>query len=421
MVKARYDRKNGSGVMGINRRAVLAASGAAALAWGGRARAQSPTITIGLMNDQSGSYRDNTGMGSVVCAQQAIAEFAGSAGFKVELLSADHQNKPDVGVAIAREWLDRGAVDMVLDVPTSSVALAVAAVVREKNKVYVNSGGGTADLTGIQCTPNTVHWTYDTYMLSRSTASQLVKLGGKKWFFITADYVFGQQLERDASQFVKSNGGTVVGRAAYPFPSTTDFSSYLLQAQASGAEVIGFASAGSDTVNGVKQAYEFGLGASMKMAALLAHPTDVDAIGPEIAQGLFLTSTFYWDMNDATRRFSKSVIDRMPQRHPPNMIQAGCYGGTLHYLKAVKALGVAAARDGAAVVAQMKATATQDEAFGAGSIRADGRALFPAYLFRAKAPAAIKSQWDLLELIATTPAVEAWRPLSEGGCAFLKP
>ena len=276
--------------MSLTRRTLLATAAAAApLA---RARAQDKVIKIGVLNDQSGPYRDNTGMGSVVCAQQAIAEF-GNQGFAVQLIAADHQNKPDIGVSIARQWLDRDGVDMLLDVPTSSVALAVAAVVREKNKVMVNSGGGTADLTGTQCTPNTVHWTYDTYMLARSTASQLVKLGGKKWFFITADYVFGQQLERDAAAFVRANGGAVLGRAAYPFPETTDFSSYLLQAQAAGADVIGFASAGNDTVNGVKQAHEFGLAAKMKFAALLAHPTDVDAISPELAQGLFLTGTFY--------------------------------------------------------------------------------------------------------------------------------
>ena len=404
--------------MNLPRRLVLGSSLAAAMPFA--ARAQAPTIRIGVLNDQSGPYRDNTGAGSVVCAQQALTEF-GSAGFKVELLSADHQNKPDIGAGIVRQWLDRDGVDMVLDVPTSSVALAVAAVVRERNKVMVNSGGGTADLTGTQCTPNTVHWTYDTYMLARSTASQLVKLGGAKWFFITADYVFGQQLERDAAAFVRSSGGTVVGRAAYPFPETTDFSSFLLQAQASGADVIGFASAGNDVVNGVKQAHEFGLGKTMRMAALLCHPTDVDAIGPELAQGLFLTSTFYWDMNDGTRAFTKRVLARMPQRRPPNMIQAGCYAGTLHYLKAVAAIGAAKAKaDGAATVAAMKAMPTSDEAFGAGTIRADGRALFPAYLFQAKPPGEVHSQWDLLTLVATTPADQAWRPLSEGGCRAVR-
>ena len=381
------------------------------------ARAQTRRLKIGVLNDQSGPYRDNTGQGSVVCAQQAITE----AGADVELLSADHQNKPDIGAAITRQWIDRDGVDMVLDVPTSSVALAVAAIVRERNKVYVNSGGGTADLTGVQCTPNTVHWTYDTYMLAKSTASQLVARGGTKWFFITADYVFGQQLERDAAAVVRASGGTVVGRAAYPFPETTDFSSYLLQAQASGADVIGFASAGNDTVNGVKQAHEFGLG-TKRLAALLAHVTDIEAIGPELAQGLFCTSTFYWDLNDGTREFTARVQSRMPGRRPPNMIQAGCYAGTLHYLKAINALGAGAGAgaDGAAVVAQMKAMQTQDIAFGTGSIRADGRALFPAYLLQARAPGAVKGKWDLLDLAATTPAQEAWRPLSEGGCPLVR-
>jgi len=383
------------------------------------ARAQPAPIKIGVLNDQSGTYRDNTGMGSVVCAQQAVADF-GDAGFPVQVIVADHQNKPDVAVSVARQWFDRDGVDMVLDVPTSSVALAVAGVVREKNKVMVNSGGGTTDLTGPQCTPNTVHWTYDTYMLAKSTATQLVKVGGRKWFFIVADYVFGQQLERDAANFVRASGGSVVGRAAYPFPDTTDFSSYLLAAQASGADVIGFASAGNDTVNGVKQAHEFGLAQTMKFAALLAHPSDIDAIGPELAQGLYLTGTFYWDLNDGTRAFTASVLDKMPQKHPPNMIHAGCYGGTLHYLKAVKALGVDKARDGAAAVAQMKAMPTDDKAFGPGKIREDGRALFPAYLFQAKPPGEIKQHWDVLQLIATTPADQAWRPLSEGGCPLVR-
>jgi len=405
--------------MPITRRILLGSTLAAAAPLTA-ARAQPVTIRLGVLNDQSGPYRDNTGGGSVACAKLAAEEW-GDQGFKVEVISADHQNKPDVGAGIARQWLDRDGVDVIMDVPTSSVALAVANVVRERNKVYLNSGGGTADLTGVQCTPNTVHWTYDTYMLSRSTATQLVKRGGDKWFFIVADYVFGQQLERDAAAFVKASGGSVVGRAAYPFPETTDFSSYLLQAQSSGANVIGFASAGTDTVNGVKQAHEFGLGASMKMAALLAHPTDVEAIGPDLAQGLYLTGTFYWDMNEGTRGFTKRVIDRMPGKRPPNMIQAGCYASALHYLKAVKALGPARAKaDGAAAVAQMKAMPTMDDAFGPGSIRGDGRALFPAYLFQARAPAAIKWQWDLLDLVATTPAKEAWRPLSEGGCALVK-
>ena len=404
--------------MSLTRRTLLAAT-AAVPAVSHRARAQSPVIKIGVMNDQSGTYRDNTGQGSVVCAQQAVREFAAQ-GFEVQVLTADHQNKPDIGVAIARQWIDRDGVDMLLDVPTSSVALAVAAVVREKNRVMVNSGGGTADLTGVQCTPNTIHWTYDTYMLSKSTATQLTKLGGTKWFFITADYVFGQQLERDAAAFVKASGGTVVGRAPYPFPETTDFSSYLLAAQASGANTIGFASAGGDTINGVKQAHEFGMGGKFKMAALLAHPTDIEAIGFDLAQGLYLTSSFYWDMNEATRAFTKSVIERMPQQRPPNMIQAGCYAGTLHYLKAVQALGADKARDGAAVVAQMKSMKTGDSIFEPSPIRADGRVLFPAYLLQAKAPKDIHGKWDVLNLVATTPGSEAWRPLAEGGCPLVR-
>ena len=310
---------------------------------------------------------------------------------------------------------------MILDVPTSSVALAVATMVKEKNKVYVNAGGGTADLTGTQCTPNTVHWTYDTYMLSRSTATQVVKLGGTKWYFITADYVFGQQLERDAAEFVRRAGGQVMGASRYPFPQTTDFSSYLLAAKASGANVIGYASAGGDTVNGVKQAAEFGLTGSMKMASLLIQGSDVAAIGAEIAQGLYLTASFYWDLNDDTRAFSARVTDKMPHREPPNMIHAGSYAGTLHYLKAVKALGAAKAKqDGAAVVAQMKAMPTDDQAFGKGRIREDGRGIFPVYLFQVKKPNEVKSRNDVLNLVATTPAEEAWRPLSEGGCSFVK-
>src|SRR4051794_36146239 len=404
--------------MQATRRHLLGSALAAALPL--PANAQGAPIKIGVLNDQSGPYRDNTGSGSLVCAQQAVADF-GDQGLPVQVVTADHQNKPDVAVSITRQWFDRDGVDMVLDVPTSSVALAVAAIVKEKNKVMVNSGGGTADLTGIQCTPNTVHWIYDTYMLSKSTASQLVRSGGDKWFFIVADYVFGQQLERDAAQFVVANGGKVLGRAPYPFPETTDFSSYLVQAKASGANVIGFASAGNDTVNGVKQAHEFGLNESMKMAALLAHPTDVDAIGPELAQGLYLTGSFYWDLNDGSRAFTRKVLDRMPQKHPPNMIQAGCYAGTLHYLKAVAALGAAKAKqDGAAVVGQMKATPTSDPAFGPGKIREDGRALFPAYLFQSKPRKDTRSQWGLLRRAGTTPGDRAWRPLSEGGCPLTR-
>ena len=335
--------------MHLARRTLLGS--AAALAFARHARAQTPAVKIGVLTDLSGPYRDNTGEGSVACARQAADEFGGGHGFAVQVISADHQNKPDVGAGIARQWFDTEGVDVILDVPTSSVALAVNSVAKERNKVYINTGAGTTDLTGSQCTPVTVHWSYDTYMLSRSTASQLVKRGGNKWFFITANYVFGQQLERDATEFVKKSGGEVLGRAAYPFPETTDFSSYLIQAQSSGANVIGFASAGADMVNCVKQSHEFGLTPQAKLAALLAHPIDVLSIGLDLAQGLFLTESFYWDLNDRTRAFTKRVLDKMPGKAPPNMIQAGCYGGTLHYLKAVAAMGVAKAKaDGAAAV-----------------------------------------------------------------------
>jgi branched-chain amino acid transport system substrate-binding protein len=305
-------------------------------------------------------------------------------------------------------------------VPTSSVALAVNSIVKERNKVYVNTGAATGDLTGSQCTPVTIHWSYDTYMLSRSTASQLVKLGGNKWFFITADYVFGQQLERDATSFVKQAGGEVVGRALYPFPGTTDFSSFLIQAQSSGANVIGFASAGADMINGVKQAHEFGLAPPAKLAALLSHPTDVVAIGLDLAQGLYLTESFYWDLNDRTRAFTKRIIGKMPGNQPPNMIQAGCFGGTLHYLKALAAMGAGKKADGAAVVAQMKALPTDDDAFDKASIRADGLAMLTAYLFEAKSQTESKSKWDVLKVVSTTPPDQAWRPLSEGGCTLVK-
>lgn len=408
--------------MPVTRRGVLgAASLAVTLPMTRTGRAEAPTIRIGVLTDESGPYSDTTGIGSYVCGKYAADEFGNGHGFNVEVIHADHQNKPDIGANIARKWYDRDGVDMVLDVPTSSVALAIAAVTKEKNKVFVNSGAATADLTGAQCSPNTVHWTYDTYMLAHSTASQVVKIGGNKWFFITADYVFGQQLERDASRFVKEAGGSVLGRAAYPFPTTTDFSSYLVQAQSSGANVLGLAMAGGDVSNCVKQAHEFGLTPTMKLAALLSQPADIEAMGVEIAQGLYMTSTFYWDLNDGTRAFTRKVQSQMPKQEPPNMIQAGCYAGTLHYLKAVAAMGAAKAKaDGAAVVAQMKAMPIEDEAFGSGRIREDGRALFPVYLFEVKAPAESKGKWDLLKLVVTTPADQAWRPMSEGRCGMVK-
>ncbi|MBV8617019.1 MAG: ABC transporter substrate-binding protein [Acetobacteraceae bacterium] len=379
-------------------------------------------IKIGVLNDMSGTYRDVSGPGSVACVRQAIQDFGGSGkDFTVDVLVGDHQNKPDVGVSITRQWFDRDGVDMVIDVPTSSVALAVANVAREKNKVYINSGGATVDLTGSQCNANTLHWTYDTYMLARSTGAATVKAGGNTWFFVTANYVFGQQLQRDASSFVTRAGGKVLGSALYPFPETTDFSSYLIQAQSSGAKVVGFANAGDDAVNSIKQAHEFGLTAGgATLAGLLVIINVVHALTLPTAQGLLLTESFYWDLNDRTRAVTSRVRPKMGNA-PPNMEQAGCYSGVLHYLKAIETMGVANAKaSGSAVVAQMKKMPVDDDVFGKTTVREDGRHLVPAYLFQVKKPAESKGPWDYYKLVATTPADEAAPPLADEHCPLVK-
>ncbi len=408
--------------MELRRRTLLstAVSAAAAASLPRLSRAQSAnTIRIGVLNDQSGTYKDNTGPSSVACAQQAIAEF-GNKGFNVELIFADHQNKPDVGVNIARQWYDQG-VDMILDVPTSSVGLAVNNVAREKNKVCINVGSATSDLTGAQCAPTMIHWAYDTYMLAKSTGGAMVKAGGDSWFFITADYAFGHALERDTGNFVKAAGGRVLGAVRTPFPGTTDFSSFLVQAQAARPKVIGLANAGSDTINCVKQAAEFGITRrGTKIAALLMFITDVHSIGLETGQGLVCTESFYWDLNDRTRAFTRRVLPKMPNLYP-NMIHAGCYSATLHYLKAIADMGVAASKaSGTEVVNRMKAMPTEDDAFGSGSIRPDGRKLCPAYLFEVKRPDESRGPWDYYKLLQTTPPGEAFRPLNEGGCSLVR-
>ncbi|MGU3667865.1 ABC transporter substrate-binding protein [Methylobacterium sp. A49B] len=382
------------------------------------ARAQAPVIRLGVLNDQSGPYSDDGGATSVACVRQAVQEFGD--GLKVEVIYADHQNKPDVGAAIARQWLDQDGVDAIIDVPTSSVALAVNQICRDKNKVHLNSGAATTDLTGAQCSPNTVHWTYDTYMLARSTGGAMVKAGGDTWYFITADYTFGQQLQRDTTRVVEASGGKVLGSRAYPFPGTSDFSSLLVQAQSSGAKVLGLANSGADTINCIKQAHEFGLDQSMKIAAMLFYSTNVHALGLELAQGLLLTESFYWDLNPRTRALTERLHPKIGPACP-NMVQAGCYAATLHYLKAVAEIGVAAAKaDGKAAVARMKAMPTEDDAFGTGRIRADGRKVQPSYLLQAKAPGESKGGWDLLKTVATTPAEDAYRPEREGGCPLVK-
>ncbi len=406
--------------MQMNRRTLLgtaAGLGAAGLAMPRPGRAQQNVVKIGVLNDQSGPYRDIGGMLGVAAVKQAVAEFGG--GMQIEVVAADHQNKPDIGVGIARQWFDRDGVDLIVDVPTSSVALAINNVAKEKNRAYINTGAATADLTGIQCTPCTIHWSYDTYMLARSTGGAMVAAGGDSWYFVTADYVFGQQLQRDATQFVTAAGGKVTGASLYPFPGTTDFSSFLISAQASGAKVLGLCNAGADTVNSIKQAAEFGLTRKMKIAALLMYINDVHGLGLEAAQGLYLTESFYWDMNDRTRAFTKRMQARMPAT-TPNMTTAGNYAGTLHFLKAVQDLGIGAKSDGAAVVARMKAMPTEDDAFGQGSIRADGLALVPSYLFEVKTPAESKYPWDYFKQVAVTPADKAWRPLGEGSCPLVR-
>jgi branched-chain amino acid transport system substrate-binding protein len=410
--------------MRLTRRRLLGAT-LAASATPLRARAaEAPVLRLGVLTDLSGPYRDTSGPGSVACARQAAEEaMAAFPGMRVEVLQADHQNKPDIGAGIARQWFDRDGVDAIIDVPNSAVGLAVAEVVRQKDKVFLVTGAGTADLTGAHCAPTTVHWTFDTYMLSRSNGGALVEAGRKTWFFIIADYAFGHALQRDATAFIEQAGGHVLGSAAYPFPSTTDFSSFLLQAQASGAQVLALANAGMDTINCIKQAAEFGLRAKgMTIAAMLMFIGDVHSLGPATAQGLTLTETFYWDLNDRTRAFTQRVRPKMPQDWRPNMEHAGSYAAPLHYLKTAHDMGPAEAKkSGAATVARMKAMPTDDDAFGPGRIREDGRKLHPAYLFEVKSPQESRDPWDLYKLIATTPADQAVRPLAKGGCRFVRP
>jgi branched-chain amino acid transport system substrate-binding protein len=407
--------------MTVSRRALLGTAAAAAtLPLIRPARAQSPVIKIGVLNDQSGPYTNTGGITSVICAKQALEDFGVSTkGLNVEVITADHQNKPDLAVSLARQWFDRDGVDMLLDVPTSSVALAVQSVVREKNKVYLNSGAASSDLTGVQCSPNFIHWTYDTWMLAKSTGGAMVKAGGDSWYFMTADYAFGKQLQSDTTALIKASGGQVKGAALYPFPGTTDFSSFLVQAQSSGAKVLGLCNAGGDTVNSIKQANEFGVNKSMKIAALLMFVTDVHALGLETAHGLNLTESFYWDLNDGTRAFTNRVRPKTPNNWP-NMVHAGCYSATLYYLKTVHDMGAAEAKkDGVATVQRMKKMPVEDDCFGKTTIREDGRNLTPSFLFQVKTPAESKGPWDYYNLVASTPGSEAYRPLADGHCPFV--
>jgi branched-chain amino acid transport system substrate-binding protein len=395
--------------------ATLALAAAAALT--SAAQAEDITVKLGVLNDMSSLYADIGGQGSVLAAKMAVEDFNPAAhGMRVEIISADHLNKPDVGANIAKQWIDVDHVDAILDVPTSSVALAVNEVVRDKNKVFLVSGAAISDLTGTKCSPNTVHWTYDTWMLAHGTAGALVKTGGDTWFFLTSDYAFGHALERDATAVVLANGGRVLGAVAHPL-NTQDFSSFLLQAQASKAKIIGLANAGGDTDNAIKQGAEFGIAAGgQQFAGLLVFITDVQSLGLKIAQGLVLTETFYWDMNDATRAWTKRWQVERPGKFPA-MTVAGVYASTMHYLKAVAALK--SATDGKAVVAKMKDMPTDDPLFGKGYIRADGRKIHPAYLFEVKKPEESKYPGDDYKLRATIPAEEAFRPMKDDNCPMV--
>ncbi len=406
--------------MTISRRVLLGTAAAATTLPLIRARAQSPVLKIGVLNDQSGPYMNTGGTTSVICAKQAVEDFGAAAkGLNVEVITADHQNKPDLAVSISRQWYDRDGVDVILDVPTSSVALAVQGVTREKNKIFLACGPATTALTGEQCSPNFITWVYDTYMLAKSTGGAMVKAGGDTWYFIAADYAFGKQLQADTTDMVKAAGGKVLGSTAYPFPGTTDFSSFLVQAQSSGAKVLGLANAGADTVNSIKQANEFGVNKSMKLAALLMFITDVHALGLDTAKGLHLTESFYWDLNAGTRAFTNRVKSKTPNNWP-NMIHAGCYSATLHYLKTAHDMGAAEAKkDGVATVNRMKKMPVEDECFGKTTIREDGRNMVPAYLFEVKSPSESKGPWDYFTLVATTPPDPAARPLADGHCSFI--
>jgi branched-chain amino acid transport system substrate-binding protein len=382
--------------------------------------AQDKTVKIGALSDQSGLYADLGGPGSTLAAQMAAEDSGLTAkGWKIEIISGDHQNKPDVGTTIARQWFDVDKVDAIVDVPNSGVALAVNNVIKEKNGVYINSGAATSDLSNAQCSPNTVHWTYDTYMLAHTTGQALVKAGGDSWFFLTADYAFGAALERDTTAVINANGGKVVGGVKHPL-NTSDFSSFLLQAQSSKAKIIGLANAGGDTTNSIKQAAEFGIvKGGQKLAALLLFITDVKAIGLETAQGLNFTETFYWDLNDQTRAFSKKFAARMKNGAPPTMVQAGVYAGLLHYFKALEALG-GNPHDGVKVVEKMKSMPTDDVLFGKGEIQPNGRTIHSAYLFEVKKPSESKGPWDFYKLIGTVPGDQAFTPLAESKCPMLK-
>ena len=381
--------------------------------------ADRPPLRIAVLNDQTSVYADFQGIGSVIAAQMAVEDFGGKvAGRPIEVLSADHQMKADVGAAIARGWFDNDNVELILDVPNSSVALAVNEVAHDKNKVLIGSGAGTSLLTGEKCTPNTIHWTYDTWALAHGVAKTVVEQGGKKWFFITSDYAFGRDLEKQASDVVTANGGQVLGSVRHPL-GASDFASFILQAQASGADVIGLATPGGDLSNLVKQANEFGLSKDHRIVGLIFAINNADSIGLANSQGVIALNATYWDLNDATRAWSKRFQERHPRKNMPNDQQMGVYSAVIHYLKAIDKLD-GEASDGAKVVATMKEMPTDDPLFGKGYIRADGRKIHQNYILKTKTPNTSKGRWDYFDVIATVPASESFRPLGEGHCPLIK-
>jgi branched-chain amino acid transport system substrate-binding protein len=386
------------------------------LAGAAHAQISDGVVKIGVLTDLSGTYSDLSGQGAVVATQMAIDDFLAQEkpSFKVEMVYADHQNKGDIAANKAREWFERDNVDMVNDLVTTSTALAVMKIGKEKNRVILVSGAGSTRITNEDCNDVTVHWAYDTYALAHGTAKALVQQGGKSWFFLTADYAFGHSLEKDASDVVAANGGTVVGSVRHPFPGS-DFSSFLLKAQTSGAQVIGLANAGTDTTNSIKQAVEFGITPKQTLAGLLMFITDVNSLGLKTAQGMYLTEGFYWDLNDETRAWSKRFFDK--HKRMPTMAQAGDYSAAMHYLKAVKAVG---SDDAQKVMAQMKKTPVNDFFAKNGHIREDGRMVHDMYLFRVKKPTESISPWDYYKLIATIPGEEAYQPLSASRCPLVK-
>jgi branched-chain amino acid transport system substrate-binding protein len=404
--------------MNMFKRSLVGVAVAAALSVGtAQAQVSDGVIKIGVLSDMSSLYTDLAGAGSVIAAKMAVEDSGiEKRGYKVEVVSADHQNKPDVGSNVARQWYDVDKVDVIVDTPNSGVALAVNQITKDKGKAFLASGPGTSDLTGKACSPNTIHWAYDTWMLANGTGTAITKGGGDTWFFISADYAFGAALERDTTAAVLRNGGKVIGGVKAPL-NTQDFSSFLLQAQSSKAKIIGLANAGGDTTNSIKQAAEFGIvKGGQKLAGLLVFLTDIHALGLPTAQGLTFTETFYWDQNDQTRAFAKrfSALDKGIY---PTMVHAGVYSSVLHYLKAVEALK---SDDGTKVIAKMKEMPTDDPLFGKGSIRIDGRKIHPAYLVQVKSPAESKAPWDYYKIVATIPADQAFRPLADGGCSLVK-